>query len=224
MKRIVFILVLFSLLLSSFITVAYADDYFILNTESGKYHRNSCDYLPSYEKRERIDAYELESELKRYSHLSPSPCLHCDPLDYIGDDYEEYEDPVDETDSDKNKRINIIIFCIIAVGVIFSTWLVHHDEKIRNECHVVTDNIKKESDESYQRYLQEYNRFEAEKEELKLYVICATFDCSLQRAKKIYNTLYCMHKIDEFIEAESNEHRAAIYEEALDEYNVTYIE
>lgn len=207
-------------LFSIFTITIFADDYFILNTESGKYHRNSCDYLPSYEKRERIDAYELESELKKYSHLFPSPCLHCDPLDYIGDDYEEYEDPVKEEPKVPWK----IIFIVAGALIVFYVWLLHHDQKIEDNYNSIIDSCKAECEQSYQNAMHQYKTYEEDKEKLKLYVICASFDCSLQRAKKIYNTLHRMDRIDEFIEAESNEHRAAIYEEALDEYNVTYIE
>lgn len=118
MKRtkILLLFLLLTLLFSIFTITAYADDYFILNTESGKFHRRTCDYLPSSDKRERIDAYELDSELERYSRLSPSPCKHCNPLNHIGDEYEEYDDS-EETDESKLKWgiFSLVVFVILAI-------------------------------------------------------------------------------------------------------------
>ena len=217
----ILLLILLLLLLFSILTVTvYADDYFILNTESGKFHRKSCNYLPSSEKRERIDAYELEAELENYAYLSPSPCKLCNPLDHIGDEYEEYEDPVKEEPKVPWK----IIFIVAGALIVFYVWLLHHDQKIEDNYNSIINSCKAECEQSYQNAMHQYKTYEEDKEKLKLYVICASFDCSLQRAKKIYNTLHRMGRIDEFIEAESNEHRSAIYEEALEEYSITFIE
>lgn len=115
-SKILFLFLLLTLLFSIFTVTVYADDNFVINTESGKYHRESCNYLPSYEKRERIDAYELEAELENYAYLSPSPCKHCNPLDHIGDEYEEYDDS-EETDENKLKTgiFSLAVFVILAI-------------------------------------------------------------------------------------------------------------
>ena len=77
MKKFFLSIVLVAILLSLFSITVFADEYFILNTESGIYHRTSCSYLPSPGNRKQLAAEEIEY----YDNIFP--CKHCKASKYI---------------------------------------------------------------------------------------------------------------------------------------------
>lgn len=199
-----FILIsLVAILFSLFAVIALADDYFILNTESGKYHRESCRYLPAASKRARLDVEKIGS----YSNISP--CQHCNPLDHIGDDREEN---IDDKEEKKDGRAYWIPIGVFVVLVLLFCLISHREQKIRNEYEDRIKELRKEHSALWER---DYNVERKEKENLKIGIVAAAFDCSINEAKEKYSLLRDTHTDAEFFVAKSNKERNDIYNKAL---------
>ena len=97
MKKLFLSIVFVAILLSLSSVAVFADEYFVINTETGKYHRTSCSYLPAPSKRDRLDIEEIES----YDNISP--CKHCKPLDHIYDEEDAYYDDSEPIEDDEDK-------------------------------------------------------------------------------------------------------------------------
>lgn len=72
--KILVLILLLCIMFSLFAVTASADDYYVVNKTSGKFHLPSCSYLPDSSNRYTIPRDEIEN----YPGLSP--CGHCKPL------------------------------------------------------------------------------------------------------------------------------------------------
>ena len=72
--KILVLILLLCIMFSLFAVTASADDYYVVNKTSGKFHLPSCSYLPDSSNSYTIPRDEIEN------YPSLSPCGHCKPL------------------------------------------------------------------------------------------------------------------------------------------------
>lgn len=76
-----------SLTAFTLLTAYAAEDYYIVNKTSKKFHLPSCSYLPN-----PSNSYTIpRSDITKTKYSSLSPCAHCDPL---SNDYYSPKEPV----------------------------------------------------------------------------------------------------------------------------------
>jgi hypothetical protein len=103
-----------------------------------------------------------------------------------------------------------VIFTLILIGV----GLIDYNEKRKLE-DSYKDKIEKIHEEHSRNWSSQYESYCEEKENLKIKIVAATFDCSIESAKVRYYLLRKNYLDTDFIFAESNKERIEIYNKLI---------